>query len=115
MEQVVGKDLVVPVRVNAELAARLDRAVSKLHYASRNAFIREAIERHVNEELERRVLEVRDVSVKDATRTIDRYLTKNPGAHYVSDLAEELGLELEVAFKAARALEDQGMVRARPR
>jgi metal-responsive CopG/Arc/MetJ family transcriptional regulator len=113
MQAVVRKQLIVPIRVPAELAARLDRAVSRLHYTSRNEFIREAIEQHVNDRLESKMIEVRDVSVKDATKMIDRYLAKNPGAHYVSELAEELGLELDVAFKAAKMLEAQGMVKAR--
>lgn len=114
MQSIIRRHLIVPVRVPAELAERLDKTVSKLHYASRNEFIREAIEQHVNDRLESRMVEVRDVSVKDAAKMIDRYLSKNPGAHYVSDLAEELGLELEVAFKAAKTLEAQGAVRARP-
>lgn len=113
MQTVVPKHLIVPVRVPAELAAKLDRTVSKFHYASRSEFIREAIEQHVNDRLESKMIEVRDVSVKDATKMIDRYLAKNPGAHYVSELAEGLGLELDVAFKAARMLEAQGAVKAR--
>ncbi|MDV3277800.1 MAG: ribbon-helix-helix domain-containing protein [Nitrososphaerales archaeon] len=107
------KQLIVPVRIPADLAAKLDRAVSGLRYASRNEFIREAIEQHVNDRLGSKMIEVRDVSVKGAARMMDRYLSKSPGAHYVSELAEELGLELDVAFKAARMLEAQGMVKAR--
>jgi len=49
--------------------------------------------------LEGKMIGVRDVSVKEAPRMIDQHLSKNPGAHYVSELAEEL--ELDVAFKAA--------------
>lgn len=113
MRAIVRKQLIVPVRLPAELASKLDNAVSKLHYTSRNEFIREAIEQHVNDRLEGKMIEVRDVSVKDATRMIDRYLAKNPGAHYVSELAEELGLELDVAFKAAETLQAKGMVKAR--
>ena len=115
MKAVEDRGLVVPVRVPGELAAKLDRAVSNLHYSSRNAFIREAIEQHISDRLESKIIEVREVPVDEAARMIDRYLTKNPGAHYVSELAEELGLELGVAFKAARALEERGAVRARTR
>jgi Arc/MetJ-type ribon-helix-helix transcriptional regulator len=115
MKAVEDRGLVVPVRVSGELAVKLDRAVSNLHYSSRNAFIREAIEQHINDRLESRIIEVRDVPVGEAVRMIDRYLAKNPGAHYVSELAEELGLELGLAFKAAKALEESGAVRAKTR
>jgi len=107
--------LILPVRIPAELAAKLEMAVSKLHYASRNEFVREAIEQHVNDRLEGKMIEVRDVSTKEAARMIDQHLSKNPGAHYVSELAEELGLELDVAFKAAATLRAKGMVKVRSR
>jgi len=112
--QKVAKPMILPVRIEPELAAKLDSAVSKLHYASRSAFVREAIEQHVKERLEGKMIEVREVSVEEAAAIIDGYLSRNPGAHYVSELAEELGLELGVAFKAAKALEAQGMAKARP-
>jgi Arc/MetJ-type ribon-helix-helix transcriptional regulator len=115
MQTAVRKQLIVPVRIPAELAGKLDDAVYKLRYSSRNEFIREAIEQHVSDKLETKLVEVKDVSVKEASRMIDRYLVKNPGAHYVSELAEELGLELGVAFRAAKMLEGQGMVKAKSR
>ncbi|MDV3294045.1 MAG: ribbon-helix-helix domain-containing protein, partial [Nitrososphaerales archaeon] len=58
------KPLIVPVRIPGDMAAKLDRAVSGLRYASRNEFIREAIEQHVNDRLGSKMIEVRDVSVK---------------------------------------------------
>jgi metal-responsive CopG/Arc/MetJ family transcriptional regulator len=113
MQAIARKPVILPVRIPAELAAKLDAAVSRLHYASKNEFVREAIDQHVNEKLKGRIIEVRDVSVKEAARMIDRHLSKNPGVHYVSELSEELGLELGVAFRAAAMLREKGSVKVR--
>jgi metal-responsive CopG/Arc/MetJ family transcriptional regulator len=115
MQAIVRKPLILPVRIPANLAAKLETAVSKLHYASKNEFVREAIDQYVNERLKGKMIEVRDVSVKEAAKMIDRHLSKNPGAHYVSEMAEELGLELDVAFKAAAMLRARGSVKVRSR
>ncbi len=108
MQSMVRKYLIIPIRIRGELAAKLDRAVKTLHYPSRNEFIREAVEQHIRDTLESKIIEVRDVSDADASRMIDSYLSKNPGAHYVSELAEKLGLELDVAFRAAKKLLEDG-------
>ncbi len=113
MQSTARKYLIVPIRMRGELAAKLDRAVKTLHYPSRNEFIREAVERHINDTLESKIIEVRDVSTADATRMVDSYLLKNPGEHYVSELAEKLGLELDVAFRAAKRLLDDGIARVK--
>ena len=115
MQSGLRKYLIVPVRIRGELARKLDRAVKTLRYSSRSELIREAIEQHLGNTLENKMIEVRDVSVDEATRLIDGYLSKNPGAHYVSELAEELGLELDVAFRAAKRLTDQGLVKVKSR
>ena len=78
---------------------------------SRSAFIRESVLERVNSVEESKVVEVRDVSKEEAMRLISRYLKKHPGVHYTSDLADELGIELEVAFAAAEQLIDQGRAR----
>lgn len=57
------------------------------------------------------VTEIRDVTLEEATRHIDRYLAKNPGTHYVGELVERLGLEPRIAFAAARKLIDKGRAR----
>lgn len=53
----------------------------------------------------------RVVSLEEATKLIDRFLSKNPGTHYVSELVERLGLEPRVAFAAAQKLIDGGRAR----
>lgn len=108
-------DLVVPVRIPVDLAGKLDRAVRLLRYRSRNEFIREAISRHVEEKASAKIIAVRDVPVQEAVRMIDAYLSKKPGAHFVSEIAEELGIELDAAFKAAERLLERGSAVVRRR
>lgn len=98
------------MRISPELGEKVDEAVSKFHYRSTSEFIREAVQERVKERLEEVVVEVRDVPVEEAAKMIDQYLGKNAGAHYVSDIAEALGLELGVAFEAVGALRRRGVV-----
>jgi Arc/MetJ-type ribon-helix-helix transcriptional regulator len=114
MRAVNNKSVIVPLRMTGAMAAKLDKAVTALRYRSRNEFIREAIEEHVEAALRSKVVEVRDMSVEQALLMIDAYLSKRPGTHYVSEIAEELGLELSTAFEAAQALLKGGSARVRP-
>jgi Arc/MetJ-type ribon-helix-helix transcriptional regulator len=113
MQTAENKSVIVPLRMTGALAAKLDKAVSMLRYRSRNEFIREAIEEHVEAALHSKVVEVKDVSIEQAGRMIDGYLSKHPGTHYVSEIAEELGLELSTAFRAAQELLKEGSARVK--
>jgi DNA-binding MarR family transcriptional regulator len=64
--------------------------------------------KHLAEMMCSKIIEVRDVSIDEAVKLIDYYISKHPGKHYVSELAEELGIELSVAFKASQKLIDSG-------
>lgn len=103
---------VIPVRLSKPLVERVDRAVKLLGHGSRSGFIREAVERYVVEVESARILEVREVSIDEASKLIDRYLSKNPGVHYVSEVAERLGIELKTAFKAVEKMMKEGVVEA---
>lgn len=59
------------------------------------------------------IVELREVSVDEAAKLIDEFISKNPGKHYVSELSEELGIELATAFKATQKLIGSGKVRRR--
>ncbi|MFQ5762430.1 MAG: hypothetical protein ACE5PO_05290 [Candidatus Bathyarchaeia archaeon] len=43
-------------------------------------------------------------------KEIADYLAKHPGAHYPSDIASNLGLDLEVTFQAVRLLVEEGRI-----
>ena len=101
----------IPTRFTRSELARMDRARSRLGLPSRSAFVREAVLGRVEEVEKMKVIELRDVSVAEAERLIDRYMREHPGRLYVSDVAEELGIELRVAFQAAQRLIDRGRAR----
>ena len=102
--------LVIPVRLSKKLVERIDLAASLLGYGSRSRLIREAVEHYVDDVLGARLIEVRDVSVEEAIKLIDGYLSSNPGVHYVSEIAEALGIEFKTAFKAVDRLVKRGAV-----
>ncbi len=90
---------------------RIDRTRGIVGMPSRSAFIRAAVLEKVAAVEGSRIVEVRDVSEVEAMRLIDEYLKKHPGVHYTSDLADELGIELGVAFAAAEKLIAKGRAR----
>ncbi|MGQ0797265.1 MAG: hypothetical protein ACT4OI_05320 [Methanobacteriota archaeon] len=105
------RSVAIPTRFRASELARLEHGRELLGLPSRSAFIRQAVLGKLEELESVGVAEVRDVTMKEATRLIDRYLSKNPGTHYVSELIERLGLEPKVAFAAAQNLIDEGRAR----
>jgi len=105
------KSAVIPTRFSQAELSRLERGRELLGLPSRSAFIRQAILGKLEELEAVGVTEIRDVTLDEATRLIDRYLARNPGTHYVGDLVERLGLEPRVAFAAARKLIDKGRAR----
>lgn len=78
---------------------------------SRSALIRQAVVEKLEELESVGITEVRDVTLEEATKLIQRFLSKNPGTHYVSELIERLGLEPAIAFAAAQKLIDDGRAR----
>jgi predicted DNA-binding protein len=109
------KSITVPVRIPKKLAKNLDIIVKSLGYKSRNQIIKEALEQYVSNVMRAKIVEVEDYSVDEAAKKIDAFLSNNPGAHYVSEIAEALGLELNVAFKATQKIMDEGMAEVRER
>jgi len=89
----------------------MERARAVLGLPSRSAFIREAVLGRVEEVETMKIIELRDVSVDEAERLIDRHLKEHPGTRYVSDIADEVGIEPRVAFEAAQRLIDRGRAR----
>lgn len=105
------KSAAIPTRFSSSDLARLEQGRELLGLPSRSAFIRQAVLGKL-EELEKvGITEIRDVTPGQATKLIQRYLAKNPGTHYVSELIERLGLEPRIAFAAAQKLIDEGRAR----
>ncbi len=113
MKPIQDRSIVIPLRMPGELVDKLDKATRLLGYRSRNQLVRATLESNLDAMIGARIIEVKDMSVAEAARTIDGYLSKNPGVHYVSELSEKLGIELSVAFRAAKKLREEGTIRVR--
>ena len=50
------------------------------------------------------IVSTREISRDEAQRLVLEYLDQNPGFHYPSDLAQKLGLDLELVFEITQAL-----------
>lgn len=77
-------------------------------YRSSADFAREAIRDKIKT-LE--IVGVKDVSVQEATRMILAYLRKNPGSRFTSEMADELGIDYGLAFKAVKQLLETGKIK----
>ncbi|HLE46649.1 MAG TPA: hypothetical protein VI915_06685 [Thermoplasmata archaeon] len=103
----------IPTRFTKTELARIERVRSRLGLPSRSSFIREAVLERLDGIEKTKIVELRDVTVGEAERLIERYMKRRPGTRYVSDIADELGIELRVAFEAAQRLLDRGRLRVR--
>lgn len=57
------------------------------------------------------MVSIKDVSVQEAKRMILAYLKKNPDSHFASEIADELGIDYGVAFKAVNVLLESGKIK----
>ena len=99
----------IPVSLATDEVKRLDEARARLGYRSRSEIIRESIKRFLDEVGEVKVVRVRNMTLKQAKREILDYLKQHNSA-YVSDIANECGIDIDLAFRAARSLEEGGLV-----
>ena len=103
------KRATIPVSMPVDVIKRVDNARAKLGCRSRNEVIRESV-RHFLEEIEEmKVIRIRNVSLKQAKKEILAYLKKCNSA-YVSDIADTLGIDIRLAFKAVEELQREGEV-----
>jgi metal-responsive CopG/Arc/MetJ family transcriptional regulator len=108
-EAKVVKTATVPVSLPIGVVKKLEELRARLGYRSRNDVIRGAIRRFIEEMEEAKVLYVRDLTVEQAKGEIVEYL-KRHGSAYVTEMAESLGVSIELAFKAVEELEKEGVV-----
>ena len=76
---------------------------------SRTEFLERAVETYVDELREARVVVVKSWTVAKARAAILRYL-KGRRATYVTDIAEALGMDLDLAFRVVGTLVKEGRV-----
>ena len=96
----------VSTRLSPSEVKQIEKLVSMGFYMNEADFVRSAV-REKLAGMEIRV--VRDVSVAKAKQEILKYLKKHKVA-YPSDIAFELGLDLETTMSAARELWEKGRI-----
>lgn len=73
-------------------------------YRSLTELASEALDEKLEALREAPIVSTRATPRDDAKRMILTYLKENPGAHYPSDIAYSLGLDLEVVFEVTESL-----------
>lgn len=101
---------VLSLRLPEKKISEIDKLVSRFRFHSRTEFIEEALRQYINELKETRVVTVRPFTLEQAKKAMFDYLNKKPGA-YVSDVAFDLGIDIELAFKAAEELSGESKIR----
>jgi len=108
-EAKVVKRANVPVSLPVSVVEKIEKLRATLGYRSRNDVIREAIRRFIEEMEEAKVLYVKDMTLEKAKMEIIKYL-KHHSSAYVSEMAESLGIDIELAFEAVSDLKKERIV-----
>ena len=105
------KDLkpTISLRLPKALLGQIDELVRRTRMRSRTEFIERAVETYVEELRESRIVVVRTWTEAKARAAVLRYL-KGRRATYVTDIAEALGMDLDLAFRIAGSLAKEGEV-----
>jgi len=98
----------VSVRLTRSEYHLIERLVEEGVYRSGADFVREAVREKLRAA---EPIGIRDASPAEAEQMILDYLKKNPGPHYASEIAEELGLEYSVTFQTIGGLIKSGQIK----
>jgi Arc/MetJ-type ribon-helix-helix transcriptional regulator len=98
----------VAVRLSKADYVKIQRLVEAGIYRSAADFLREAVRDKLGS---MEVISVQHMDSQKAERMIEEYLIKHPGPSFASEIADELGLEYSVTFKAIHKLLEEGRIR----
>ena len=99
----------VSLRLPPNLLERVDELVRRTGMQSRTEFIQRALEAYLEEIAEGRVVRLKPYTDVEARSAILDYLEGHPGT-YVSDMAEALAMDVDLAFQVVRRLAREGEV-----
>jgi len=85
-------------------ARKLLKSPAGERYRSLTELVSEAIEEKLEAVMGASIVSTKTVPMEEAKRIILDYLRNNPGAHYPSDIADSLGLDLDVVFEITQSL-----------
>jgi len=98
----------IAVRLTKVEHERIQEMIRAGLFRSAADFAREAVRDKLREA---EPLSVRDLPRKDVEALIDSYLTKHPGPHFASEIAEALGLDFGSALETVRRMIEKGKIR----
>lgn len=104
----------ISLRLKDDLLRKVDEIVRRARMKSRTEFIERAIEAYAEELREAKIVYVRPWSRKRAKGALLKFVRAHPGA-YVSDVAEALGMDFELAFSIVDELRGEDRVERAPR
>ena len=97
------------MRLPRPVLEEIDALVRRTRMRSRTEFVERALENYVDELREAHVVVVKEWTEPKARTAILRYLKGRP-ATYVTDIAEALGMDLDLAFRLVGSLAKEGKV-----
>ncbi|MFA5897027.1 MAG: ribbon-helix-helix protein, CopG family, partial [Thermoplasmata archaeon] len=97
----------ISLRLSTDRLSAIDGLVARTGMRSRTEFIERALDAYVREIREAKVIAVRPWTEKGARAAVVRFLKKRPSA-YVSEIAESLGMDFDLAFRVVDSLMEEG-------
>ena len=109
MQSSIGRKPTISLRLPRPLLEDIDELVRRTRMRSRTEIVERAVETYVDELREARIVFVKEWTEAKARATILRYM-KGRRATYVTDIAEALGMDLDLAFHVVGSLAKEGKV-----
>ena len=109
MQPKTARKPTISLRLPERLLGEIDGLVQRTRMRSRTEFVERAVEAYVDELREARVVVVKEWTEGKARAAMLRFL-KGKKAMYVTDIAESLGMDLDLAFRVASSLAKEGKV-----
>ena len=109
MQSMKDRKPTISLRLPRPLLEEIDELVRRTRMRSRTEFLERAVETYVDELQEARIVVVKPWTEAKARAAILRYL-KGRRATYVTDIAEALGMDLDLAFRVVGSLAKEGKV-----
>jgi len=108
-QKLVGSEgLQAAVRLSKSDYVKVQKLIEAGLYRSFADFLREAVRDKLGS---MEVVSVKKTEAHDAERMIKDYLKEHPGPNFASEIADALGLDFDVTFKAINKLLEEGHIK----
>jgi Arc/MetJ-type ribon-helix-helix transcriptional regulator len=98
----------IAVRLTRTEYERIEEMIRGGMFRSAADFAREAVRDKLREA---EPISLGNFSAKDTERKVDDFLTKNPGPHFASEIAEALGLDFRMSLETVKRMVKDGKIR----